>query len=183
MKKNAQKNLEDEILLLYSSEEDRKIDAKDGVIGYRAVRSVVVGGSYYMNYAENWTELWADNNCKKVYLKLLHKICEMMKPQNVWEGNAVKLMEYFPDLKKSSAYEALKWLRDNEAITAIDRRRYFVSPDLVWKGSPALLGRAPRGYRLAQKPYNWQRWPDEEDRALHNVEWWQDKDGVYWRLN
>jgi hypothetical protein len=173
----------EEISLLYADPKDKIRDEQDGIIGYRAVRSVIVGGSYYAVFAENWEVIWADSSAKMVYIRIFHKIAEMMQPLNVWEGDAKKLQDYFPELGRSIIYESLRWLKDNQLLTTLDRKTFFVNPDLVWKGQPALMGRAPRGYRFAQKPKDWQRWPEEKHRVSHNCRWFQDDGGVYWKLS
>jgi hypothetical protein len=91
----------EEISLLYADPKDKIRDEQDGIIGYRAVRSVIVGGSYYAVFAENWEVIWADSSAKMVYIRIFHKIAEMMQPLNVWEGDAKKLQDYFPELGRS----------------------------------------------------------------------------------
>lgn len=177
---------EEEIRLLYGSREQKESDEKEGIVAYRAVKQVITGGSYFGFFAENWTEFLFENALSKNALKLFLLIGKEMQQLNVWKKDAQRLSE-ISSIPLNKVYQALRELEECYALSLISKKtkEYFVNPDLIWKGRPTLMGRAPKGYRFSSRKDGWERFESEATRKSlgSDAKWYEDTAGCFWLIS
>lgn len=179
--------------LLYAQDKDRERDEADGVTGYRAIREILVGSSYAMQFHENLATLYEEKDCNTTVMKLLLWLQSQMKAGNLWRGRVEDFQDRY-GLSRSTVHKAFKFLKDRnyvQEVAVINGKRtsgsqgklYMISVDICWKGKPGLMARAPKGLRFAGKNSDWLRWQSPRVRAQEPYSlWWEDIEGIWWKL-